>query len=118
MGAIVPLDLKNAFPSLIQAFLFLVLRLAGVYEALIKVTEGVYDNARAFASLDGGPMQFLFLLASGIMQGCPLSGTMFAITFDPFLRDLERRIDQKRQGKDESMRGRCGSGGIRDDGAT
>ena len=92
-GAIVPLDIQNAFPSLAQAFLFLVLRMAGLYEGLLNVTRGCYEHAAAFAHLPGTPKTFLFMLASGIMQGCPLSGSMFALAFDPFLRDLYSRVD-------------------------
>ena len=36
---------------------------------------------------------FLFWAFSGVMQGCPLSGSLFVLAFDPFLRKLRAKID-------------------------
>ena len=48
--------------------------------------------AAAFASIDGAPLQFLFLHLSGVIQGCPLSALIFILCMDPFLKEIDRLL--------------------------
>ena len=98
LGALLPLDIENAFPAVSQQFLFEVIKQAGLQAGLANVIQGCYLSAAAFASFGGAPLQFLFWLLSGIMQGSSLSGSMFALAFDPLLRELQDRIDKKGAG--------------------
>ena len=39
-------------------------------------------------------MAILILITSGVLQGCGLSGTLFAISMDPFLRQAEEEVER------------------------
>ena len=54
----------------------------------MRFLRALYSNNRCFASFDGEQF-FLYLIESGILQGCPLSGSLFVIAADPLLRMLE-----------------------------
>ena len=54
----------------------------------------MYLFAAAFAASPVG-MQFLFWYGSGVLQGCPLSGSLFAIIMNPFLMHFESNIEIK-----------------------
>ena len=41
---------------------------------------------------------FLFLIRSGVIQGCPLASFCFVISFDPFLNLFDRIIEKKNLG--------------------
>ena len=45
----------------------------------------------AFGFLNGDYI-FLFAIIAGIIQGCPLAGTTFALDADPFLEHFRRII--------------------------
>ena len=85
----------NVFPSLRQRFLFIVLELARVDGGILNVIEGCYISSGAFAAIGGRAIRYLFHMESGIAQGCLLSGSMFAVGFNPFLLDMKRRIDDR-----------------------
>ena len=46
----------------------------------------------------GGCQVFLFHITSSALQGCPLSGSVFAMCADPFSRALSSRIDDMGRG--------------------
>ena len=37
-------------------------------------------------------MVFLFMIVSGVLQGCPLSGTLFVLVIDPLLWSFKRKL--------------------------
>ena len=43
----------------------------------------------------GSQMMFFTFMLSGVIQGCPLSGTLFAIAMDPVLTIMNKKIEQR-----------------------
>ena len=84
-------DFAAAFPSVAHAWLFLVLEARGVPDGFLAVIVAMYDMVCAFAVADGCTT-FLFWILTGVLQGCPLSGMLFAIIMDPFLVKFEMDI--------------------------
>ena len=70
---------------------------AGIPEGMLNVIRSLYSLARAvcFAWDSNGraDMKHLLWFFSGIAQGCPLSGSMFAILMDPILCMLCDKFD-------------------------
>ena len=84
-------DLAAAFPSVAHAWLFMVLRARGVPIGLIDLIDSMYRLVSAFM-VCGGRFRFLFWILAGVLQGCPLSGMLFAIVMDPFLVKLDAEL--------------------------
>lgn len=82
-------DFAAAFPSLSHAFLFLTLLFHVIPDGLMRFLETLYDGNKCFGVFDGVQV-FLYEVRAGILQGCPLSGTLFVfvVTLDVFLRYL------------------------------
>ena len=59
LGAMVPLDIPNAFPALSQEWLFLTVEKSGLQDGLLNLTRGCCATAAAFAF--GGPEGLVFL---------------------------------------------------------
>ena len=83
----VAFDIAAAFPSLGHDWLWAVLARTGLPQGYLTFIESRYFGPRGFASVQGSK-QFLFYLQSGVMQGCPLSGSVWALAMDPILRRL------------------------------
>eukprot|EP00959_Pyramimonas_sp_CCMP1952_P208352 4358483-Pyramimonas_sp.AAC.1 len=49
----------------------------------------LYQNVHCCGSL-GGATVWLFTIWSGVFQGCPASGALFAASLNPFLLEFER----------------------------
>eukprot|EP00972_Heterocapsa_arctica_P071080 10499933-Heterocapsa_arctica.AAC.1 len=94
MPALVFWDFVAAFPSVSQAWLFTVLAAAGFPEGFLRLVHGIYFMNFAYGT-DGTSHRFLFQILSGVVQGCPLSGLLFAVLLDPFLRAISSLIDDK-----------------------
>ena len=77
-GAIVLLDFKAAFPSMNHLFIWDTLKAAGIPDAFISAIQTLYrenrHRIRIGSELYDGPT-----VRSGVRQGCPLSGLLFAI---------------------------------------
>ena len=82
------MDIKAAFPSVAHQFLFLTLRFLKAPLWFVRFLKALYTNNSA-VNFDG---QFRFWILSGVLQGCPLSGSLFALTFDSILRALAKRL--------------------------
>ena len=57
----------------------------------------MYSNVKAFVHSSDG-LILLFHILSGVLQGCPLSGSLFTICIEPFIRRLYALIDAKSLG--------------------
>ena len=51
----------------------------------------MYNGNVAYA-VSEGLMQHLFRILSGVLQGCPLSGTLFVFVMDPLLWSFRRYL--------------------------
>ena len=58
----------------------------------------IYFVVSAFGRVASSPSRFLFFILSGIIQGCPLAGTCFAICMDTFLEKFGNTIDNLGRG--------------------
>jgi len=85
-------DFRAAFPSLQHKFLFYVLKRMGIPRRMLNVLVKLYKDCGTIIVYNGGVFQGL-IIKSGIKQGCPLSGTLFALALDPFIRLLLSRIE-------------------------
>ncbi len=57
------------------------LRSCGVPAGFFNAISGMYFMVTVWATIRGQAF-FAFLVQSGVLQGCPLSGTLFVISFD------------------------------------
>ena len=80
-------DFEAAFPSLSHEFLFLSLFFCGLPIGLLNLITGLYDDCEAYSTTTGTHV-LLFKIRSGVLQGCPLSGTLFVIVINPLLRAM------------------------------
>jgi endonuclease/exonuclease/phosphatase family metal-dependent hydrolase len=90
-SGIVLLDLAAAFPSLAHSWIFSVLKKMGVPRFFRRALAKLYRKVN-ITILFGGSATAGFAAKSGIKQGCPASGSLFAIALDPFLRMLCLRL--------------------------
>ena len=58
----------------------------------------VYLDNDAFVECDG-ELKWLFCVISGVLQGCPLSGSLFVIVIDPLLFLFKRKVEVERCGR-------------------
>ena len=73
-----------AFPSLGHSWIFACLLAFGVPEGAADLIGSIYHFNIALAAVGGAFTPLLFIF-SGVLQGCPLSGFLFAMGIDPFL---------------------------------
>jgi endonuclease/exonuclease/phosphatase family metal-dependent hydrolase len=92
--AIILFDIMAAFPSLSHQWLFVVLAKMKVPRVIIAAFRALYRDCHATINLLGKRRR-RFEILSGIRQGCPASGTLFALAMDPCIRFLIARIGPK-----------------------
>jgi hypothetical protein len=92
--AILLFDIKAAFPSLAHQWLFVVLSRMKVPRFIILAIKALYKDGFAQVVLLGTRI-FLFI-RSGIRQGCPASGTLFALAIDPCIRYIIHQLGPER----------------------
>ena len=87
-GAILLFDFRAAFPSMDHAFIWDTLKFSGIPSQFISAIQSLYRNNRHHIRVNGqlyeGPT-----VRSGVRQGCPLSGLLFAICVDVLLLRLQ-----------------------------
>ncbi len=88
-------DLMAAFPSLAHQWLFVVLRRMRVPRWFIQAIRALYRDCSATVVLMGLRWGS-FPMRSGIRQGCPASGSLFALAFDPCIRYIMHMLGPKR----------------------
>lgn len=79
------LDVSNAFNEGLRGALWHALHVAGVPTPLVQTLEDIYSRGRLFYVHPDGRIDIV-LSKAGVRQGCPLAGTLFAILFDPAIR--------------------------------
>ena len=94
--ALLSFDLQAAFPSIIWFYIFAVLSAMGMPSAAIAFIKALYADARHIIRFKGRTVD-AFTIENGILQGCPMSGALFAIALDPFMRRLLLRIHRPMQ---------------------
>ena len=76
-----------AFPLLVHAYLWQVLEKYKVPRHIINIIKGLYTKHATHIKFAGRVYEG-FDITAGIKQGCPSSGTLFAMAIDPFIRML------------------------------
>ena len=82
-----PFRCSAAFPSLAHAWIWFVLSCMGVPQYFIMLLQGLYHQCFATVTLRGRRFGIIDIL-SGIKQGCPASGSIFALSLDPCIRKI------------------------------
>jgi hypothetical protein len=85
--AILLFDIRAAFPSLAHVWLWVVLIRMGIPKEFIAAIQALYHGGLARVVLMGARWGG-FPILSGIRQGCPASGSLFALAIDPCIRYL------------------------------
>eukprot|EP00959_Pyramimonas_sp_CCMP1952_P039650 829325-Pyramimonas_sp.AAC.1 len=94
---LVALGFGQAFPSSSQEFLFAVLNRLCFPCGLHAAIRGLCSVVTAVGRADGIAKP-LFRIRCGIIQGCALSGSLFAAATSPFLEDIRRGIEVPARG--------------------
>eukprot|EP00959_Pyramimonas_sp_CCMP1952_P346198 7251148-Pyramimonas_sp.AAC.1 len=74
----------------------MVLRRLGIPDPLLGFLEAIYEDIRCYGAA-GHIRLFLYYITSVVLQGCPASGMICAISSHPFLRHLYRLVEQSSQ---------------------
>jgi hypothetical protein len=90
-------DFAVAFPSISQTRVAQCMAAAGFPRGFADLTAGVY-HLPSCLSTGQTNSSFLWWAFSGILQGCPLSGTLFAVGTHPLLCELKHEIEGKQLG--------------------
>lgn len=85
-------DLKTAFPPLFHAYFRWVLRCSGMPACARKAILSNYRRAAVLAR-PGGRDHGWIQVGRGIKQGCTMSGTSWAVAFDPVIRFLSSAVE-------------------------
>ena len=88
-------DFGSAFPSLIHEWLFIILRVIGFPTGAYNIISALYAEVVAIGRIAGSFSRVLFRILSGIIQGCPLAGTCFALSMDPFLVKFKIEVEDQ-----------------------
>lgn len=81
------LDVEAAFSTIPHAALFSVLRKYGLGNRFCSLIEDIYSQNASSIIGTSDPLRTV-QVQSGVRQGCPLSGVLFALSIDPVLRKL------------------------------
>ena len=84
-------DYEAAFPSVIHAWIWLVLFYRKLPADFIKLFQGIYHGASATFS-HGNVKYTLINFFSGVLQGCPGSAFLFNNALDPFLNLMHNSL--------------------------
>jgi exonuclease III len=86
-SAAILFDFCTAFPSLAHVWIFLVLSTMRIPDGFVTAIRQLYELCFAMLLFNGAELTSL-LIGSGIKQGCPMSGSIFALVIDPLIRYL------------------------------
>jgi hypothetical protein len=84
-------DILAAFPSAAWKWIFFVLETMLCPRWLINLVKGLYFGSSSNFVLSG-VIGCLIKITSGIKQGCPSSGSLWCILFDPIIRMLHELV--------------------------
>ena len=87
-------DFAAVNPSVNHSWIFSVLENTGLAAFLCRFLRNIYRDSITHVEFAGSE-RGQFLLARGVRQGCPASGFLFAMAFDPIFRWLQETIIPK-----------------------
>ena len=92
-SALLLIGIKAAFPSVAWDWLWYVLDLMDCPEWLVCAVKALYIDSSAQLAA-GGLRGVTISISSGIKQGCPMSGSLWRIVFDPIIRALVELVKE------------------------
>ena len=78
-------DFAAAFLSALRTWIFTVIRAYEFPGGAQNLISAMYFMNLTYLNMESVTV-FLFVFLSGVLQGCPLSGMLFDVALDPFLR--------------------------------
>lgn len=81
-------DIAVAFPSVEWEWLVMAMERQGFPLCVRRLVRGMLENSSATVLFSGTLTGATIVMRRGIRQGCPSSGFLWAILFDPFVRSL------------------------------
>jgi len=87
-------DFAAAFPSISHAWLRAVLVAVNIPRGLLNLFNKLYSKNEAYMC-SHGCIKWLFTVLSGVLQGCPFSGSLFVIAMDPLLHMFKTHIESQ-----------------------
>lgn len=90
--AVLSLDQQGAFDRVNHDYLFHLLRTYKFGESFVSTLRTLYAGATCHVRV-GCCLTAPFAFGRGIRQGCPLSGLLFSLTAEPFLRLCRSRLE-------------------------
>ena len=100
--AVVSLDQEKAFDRVDHGWLLKTLRAFGVGEKFVSMIELLYADAQCILKVNNdlcAPFDF----SRGIRQGCPLSGSLYALSIEPLLHFVRKSDDIRGFSPDPSV---------------
>ena len=91
-------DFAAAFPSVAHQWLFIALEASGAPSWFYNYVKALY-SANDTYHMNSHGKQFLFAFLAGVLQGCPLSATLFLFAINPFLVHFEQALQGKYNGE-------------------
>ena len=87
-------DFAAAYPSVNHSWIFSVLERTELPEFISRFQRRIYDDNTTRVEL-AGTTRGQLPMARGVRQGCPASGFLFAIAFDPVIGWLQEAVVPK-----------------------
>ena len=81
-------DFAAAYPSVNHSWIFSVIENTGLRAFLCRLLRNTYRDSITHVEFAGAE-RGQFFMARGVRQGCPASGFLFAMAFDPIFRWLQ-----------------------------
>ena len=84
-------DFAAAYPRVYHSWIFSVIENSGLPPFLCRFLRSIYRDSITHVECAGAE-RGQFLVARGLQQGCPASGFLFAMAFDPIFRWLQESL--------------------------
>ena len=84
-------DFAAAEPSVHHSWIFSVIEKTELHDFISRFLRSIYNDSTTHVEF-AGATRVEFLMARGARQGCPASGFLFAMAFDPIFRWLQETI--------------------------
>ena len=89
-------DCAAAYPSVNHSWIFSVIE-TELPDFFCRFLRSIYNDSTTHVQF-AGATRGQFLMARGVRQGCPASGFLFAMTFDPIFRWLQEAVIPRNPG--------------------
>lgn len=91
LPAMILLDFAMALPSLAHTWIWYIFRGIGINFSFLNLVQMLFDDLHTHNFHNGSKLRS-FPFRAGMEQGCPMSGSIFAICADPLLRAHAARL--------------------------